>query len=205
MKASERFPLGAAANAKAVQIARWKQEQRIREETKRFRAGLYRACGMKEDPTMEKAGVVSYAPMAKGFDALWRTIEQSNGWSAQTLDACAGNADIRAVLKLLGLGPVTMGSVVAACKTIEFEAYKSDTLYLRCLAAERKALEMLPKLIAGQVTRDHMFASVYQRREAFRDEAEQQAALIQQDVDDMDGADVAALLDQFKVEEEDNG
>ena len=199
--ARSRFPLGATGYNKAFEVNRWKCEAALKREVIAFRAKLYRSCGMAEHPSMLKAGIM-YAPMVKGFDALWRILEQAGGWGAEVLDECAGNADVRAALKLLNLGPVSLESLSAAVKSNEFEAYRNDVTYLRCLAAERKAFEMLPKIMGAQMARDHSYEQVRKKSAAFRDETEQRMVELQED-GDVDGDDISAMLDTFKDQGDD--
>jgi hypothetical protein len=194
--ASQRFPLGVFNARKRCRDLRIKQDVRLRGELSSFRAKLYRAAGMQEHPSMADAGV-RYDHLAAGFDALWRIIEQAGGWSTATLAECAKNAAVRDAIKAMGLGAVTMESVALASRSDEFLAYRRDCEYLRCLAAQKKAFEFLPRMMCDAMIREHRFLEAIQKRDAVQDSAQRNIDEMLDDAD-VDADDIGALLDSFE-------
>ncbi len=173
-KASARFPLNAFNRKQKWE--RRHQEEAIQHQLVDYRARLARATGMT-DKLQLLGRFKDYMPVLRGFEAAWRIVEQNNGWGVETVEACAQNADVRVALGHMGLMPPTMENLVLLFKSQEFEAYRSDSEYLRCLAAEKRAHEHLPRLIADAIAREHRYSEGNRRSAALYDavrEANQQ-------------------------------
>jgi len=148
---------------------------------------------MKVQPLLRWAGV-DYGPYVKAFDELWACIEKHGGWGEETLRQCKSNVHIRQAMGALHMGPVTLPGLTNLVKTDEFEAYRRDVTYLRCLAAEKRSHDKLPDLIADHVVREHAYEAGQRRTAMVKDENERLVAEALDDAD-IDGDDIAAMLD----------
>lgn len=168
-KASRRFPLNQFGRS---YTDRKVQEQRQRQALAEYRERIARAAGMDDLRSPLLGRFVDYMPVLRGFDAMWRIVEKHGGWASETVQECHGHADVKSALAYLDLLPVTLETLVAAFRSPEFEAYRSDAEYLRCLAAEKKAHALLPQIVADTIVREQRYMEGYRRSAALNDAIE---------------------------------
>lgn len=169
-KASKRFPLN--GYQRSYYTDRKAQEERQRQALAEYRERIARAAGMDDIRSPLLGRFVDYMPVLRGFEAMWRIVEKHNGWSSEVLEECHGHADVKIALGYLNLLPLTLETLVAAFRSPEFEAYRSDAEYLRCLAAEKKAHDVLPKVIADAIAREQRYMEGYRRSAALNEAIE---------------------------------
>lgn len=201
-KASKRFPLN---GFKRSYTDRKDQEERQRLALVEYRERIARATGMDDVRSPLLGRFVDYLAMLRGFEAMWSIVEKHNGWSSAVLEECHGHADVKAAMQALDLVPITLETLVAAFRTPEFEAYRSDAEYLRCLAAEKQAHDVLPKVIADAIVREQRYMEGYRRSAALNEAIERanERALDERgalgDVNDLE----AYLAEEFGGDDED--
>lgn len=167
--ATRRFPLRALTGA-GDKFERRRSERRARAALADFRAALVRVLEMHDLGEYPLLGeFVDYTPCLRGFEAMWRIVEKHNGWAAEAVDECRQNVDVKMALRELKLLPVTLEHLVMAFRSKEFEAYRADAEYLRCLAAEKRAHSMLPQVIADTIVREQRYMEGFRRSEALQE------------------------------------
>ena len=168
--ATRRFPLNAFS--RGARTARREAERKVRASLVEFRARLVSAQGMDDlrDPLLGE--FVDYRACMAGFEAMWRIAERHNGWATEAVSECMAHADVKVALANLGLLPVSLQNLVLAFKSPEFEAYRSDSEYLRCIAAEKRAHELLPQVIADTIVREQRYMEGFRRSAALNERME---------------------------------
>lgn len=201
--ARSRFPLGYFDNQLASWEARWAEERALQEDVGKLRSKMRRLTG-EETPLMADK-VVNYGPYAAGLQAAWDLCAKHVTNLALAWDEAAVNGAVRQALRALGL-PHSINGFMALVRTSEFEAFRRDVEFIRCLAAQKEAFEKLPTVMAATMAREHRLWEARRRLYTVAEKEEEARALMLEGAAELDGDDIAAALEAAgKVEDGQTG
>lgn len=196
--ARARFPLGYFDAKEKSWEARWAEERTLQEDVGKLRSKLRRVTG-EEEPLMGK--LVEYGPIAAGLQAAWDLCARHVTNLAGAWDAAALNGEVKKAMRALGL-PHSVNGFMALVRTEEFEAFRRDVEFMRCLASQKAAFDLLPNVMAHTMAREHRLWEARRRLYTVAEKEEEARQLLLEDAAAVDGDDIAAALEAAgKVED----
>lgn len=182
--ARERWGASISHTSGPSESVREEEERAIQDEVKAFRAKLRRING---ETAHEVTWYVAYSKWIDGFQEFWNVLMECNGDLAKTWTKVQFNVKVRSVMRELNL-PHEPESLITMCRSEEFEAFRRDAEFAKCLSAQKFAFELLPHAMARAMAREHRFWEVRRRHFSLD---KQEARVMKQvfdsvDVDEMD-------------------
>lgn len=157
--ARERWGASISHTSGPSESVREEEERALQDEVKAFRAKLRRING---ETAHEVTWYVAYSKWLDGFQEFWDVLQATNGSLAKTWEKVQFNVKVRSVMREMNL-PHEPESLITMCRSEEFEAFRRDAEFAKCLSAQKFAFELLPQAMARTMAREHRFWEVRRR------------------------------------------